>query len=207
MSKRMKIVVVLSLLFAGACVEASQMDYVTIDENGNGTWTDAFGNEYTFTGSWTTDPSGGTTQALVYDTSVAYLDGVQVDGFTFNQTGDYKIITYGTASDVAGIIRFYGDHTIIFYDNDQGIGQSIADGSGFPTPPQVPSVSLEQTLSGNPSQTIVTPFSGMPGYVSSSQPREYTFLSVVPVPEPGLFSLLACGVALLGIRRKRPVHG
>jgi hypothetical protein len=74
----------------------------------------------------------------------------------------------------------------------------------MPAVSMLPTVSLYQTLLGEPvSETVVTPISGMAGYAGLQ--RQYTFLSVIPVPEPGALSLLACSVALLALRRKKPV--
>jgi len=207
----LKILFVLTVLLGASPVFADQIENVVIDENGNGTWVNASGVEHTFAGARIIDPSGGTTaNALVYDTLVAFTGGNQVTGFTFSQNGDYNIYTRGAtpAEDVlAGIVRFYGGHYMIFYDNDQGFGQSLADQSGLPADPLLPSVPLYQTLIGDPSETYVTPVAGMAGFANASLVRDYTFLSVIPVPEPGVFSLLACGVALLGLRRKRPAIG
>ncbi len=173
-------------------VRADALDNVVIDEYGVGTWVDTENVLHSFSGTFMADPSGGTANALVYSTP-----------FTFAVEGDYKLYNPNT-SELVGIVRFYGNNTMIFYDSDIGTLPSPADGSGMPAVSMLPTVSLYQTLLGEPvSETVVTPISGMAGYAGLQ--RQYTFLSVIPVPEPGALSLLACSVALLALRRKKPV--
>jgi hypothetical protein len=173
-------------------VYADALDNVVIDEYGVGTWVDTVNVLHNFTGTFTADPSGGTANALVYETP-----------FTFDVQGDYQLYNPNT-SELVGIVRFYGNNTMIFYDNDVGTLPSPADGSGMPAVAMLPMVPLYQTMLGDPvSATVITPIEGMAGYAGLT--RQYTFLSVLPVPEPGTLSLLACSVALLALRRKRPI--
>jgi hypothetical protein len=195
----MKRVVLLTCCFVGVTASAGSLETISFDENGNGTWVNTANLTTTFSGTIITDPSGaGTTQALVYDLSSL--------GISFSVTGDYKIFTPGT-EDVVGVVRFYGGNQIIFYDNDFDAipaNQSLADRSGLPASYLSTLMEIDQTNpNGAITQTTVTPEAGMPGFTDGSN-RQYTFLSSLPVPEPGIFSLLACGVALLGLRRKRP---
>jgi hypothetical protein len=184
--------VFLLIVGASVLVQADALDNVVIDEYGVGTWVDTENVTHSFSGTFMADPSGGTASALVYSTP-----------FTFDVVGDYKLINPNT-SELVGIVRFYGNNTMIFYDNDVGTLPSPADGSGMPAVSMLPVVSLYQTLLGDPvSATVVTPVEGMAGYAGLT--RQYTFLSVLPVPEPGALSLLACSAVLLALRRKRPV--
>lgn len=193
-NKFMKILFGLAILFAGSAGYGGEIENVIIDEHGNGTWVDGGGTTHYFTGTFVTDPTDATRSALVYTTP-----------FAFAVQGDYEIWTPGDGGELAGVVRFYGNNTMIFYDNDVGpVGESLADGSGIPPERFLPMVPLDQTLVGDPSETTVLPVSGMAGY-QTDVTRYYTFLSVLPVPEPGVFSLLACGAALLALRRKRPV--
>jgi hypothetical protein len=198
-NKFMKILFGLAMLFLGSRVYGNAIEHVVIDENGNGTWTyEVDGESVTdsFTGTFVTDPTDTMRSALVYITP-----------FTFTVQGDYEIWTPGeNGGTLAGVVRFYGNNTMIFYDNDVGPGgESLADGSGIPPGRFLPMVPLDQTLLGDPSETTVLPISGMAGYQTEIT-RYYTFLSVLPVPEPGVLSLLACSMALLALRRKPAVR-
>jgi hypothetical protein len=180
------------IVAASGSVHADALDNVVIDEYGVGTWVDTDNQLHEFTGTFTKDPSGGMANALVYLTP-----------FTFDVQGDYKLFKPNT-SELVGVVRFYGNNNMIFYDNDVGFDPSPADGSGMPGDSMPFQMSLFQTLIGDPvSGTVVTPIAGMAGYVGLT--RQYTFLSVLPVPEPGALSLLACSAVLLALRRKRPV--
>jgi hypothetical protein len=172
---------------------AGTPETVVIDENGNGTWVDTESTSHAFSGTFMADPSGGRANALVYTTTL----------FTFDVQGDYKIVNPNTL-ELVGMVRFFNNNTMIFYDNDVGDIPSLADGSGIPDNSLLPTVSLFQTLLGEPgSSTVVSPINGMAGFAGVE--RQYTFLSVLPVPEPGVLSLLACSAVLLTLRRKRPV--
>lgn len=186
----------------GLSVYGGAIETVIIDENGNGTWVDENNVTYTFRGTFTTDPSGGSTGgALVYDTSVAYDGATPVSGFTLNTTGDYRILDPNSGS-LVGIVRFYSNNRMIFYDADVGPGgESLADGSGWPVNTMSFTDSYSQT---GVDELTVQPVSGMAGFATGID-RTYTFLSVLPVPEPGVFSLLACSAMLLALRRRSPV--
>jgi len=181
----------------GRCVYGGAVENVSIDQNGNGIWVTDSGT-YTFSGIFTGDPSSGTSQALVYDTSQAFLAGSPVAGFTFNTTGDYRILDPNSGS-LVGIVRFFGNNQIIFYDNDAGPGGEL---SGWPVN-TVGSFNEPYDQTGVNTLTVEA-ISGMPGFQTGID-RTYTFLSALPVPEPGIFALLACSAMLLALRRKSPV--
>jgi hypothetical protein len=191
-------VVLLACCFVARAAHAGSLETISIDENGNGTWVDTLNVTRTFTGAIASDPSLGASQALVYDLSSL--------GLSFSVAGDYKIFKQGT-EEIVGVVRFYDGNKIIFYDNDFDAipaNQSLADRSGLPTSYLSTLMEIDQTNpNGAITQTTVTPEAGMPGFTDGVN-RQYTFLSSLPVPEPGIFSLLACGIALLGLRRKRP---
>lgn len=180
----------LAVVFACGAASADALDNVVIDEYGEGTWVDTENVKHSFTGTFMADPSGGTASALVYTTP-----------FTFTVQGDYAIYTPGPeGGELVGVVRFYGNNTMIFYDSDSGYDPSVADGSGMPGNVTIPFQELE---GGQVGATVVTPIAGMAGFDGGN--RQYTFLSVYPVPEPGSLALLACSVALLAIRRRRPI--
>lgn len=183
------------LLVFGVSISAysGPIENVVIDEYGVGSWVDSADVTHAFTGTFMADPSGGTANAMVYSTP-----------FTFAVEGDYRLYVPGT-SELAGVVRFYGNNTMIFYDNDVGVSPSPADGSGMPSTYMPFHMWMEQTLVGDPqSATITTPLDGMAGYAGLQ--RQYTFLSVIPVPEPGVLSLFALSSVLLVLRRKKPVR-
>lgn len=195
----MKYFVVLSLCFVGVSVSGDPIPTVTIDEHGKGTWV-YNGGSHDFIGTFVDDPSDGVGgSALVYDTTSL--------GLTFFAFGDYKIFKPDT-DEVVGVVRFYDSHTIIFYDNDIGPGgESLADGSGdFPHADMFTVIPRDQILLGGGITGVeIIPATDMPGFTDGN--LQYTFLTSLPVPEPGVFALLACGAALLGLRRKKPVVG
>ena len=193
---KLKIHLICSLMvivFACKWAAAEAIESVEIDENGHGTFVDAFRVTHEFDGQFMADPSGGRDFALVYTTML----------FSFSVQGDYEIYTPNTEERV-GMVRFYGNNTLIFYDSDVGETPSIADGSGMPVNPMQYLLGLDQAFVGDPvSGARVTPREGMAGF--SGINRQYTFLSIYPVPEPGAFALLACSAALLALRRRRPL--
>jgi hypothetical protein len=199
----MKTTLLQAVLFTACCCIGSRMmagtiETISIDEHGNFTWVDTFSVSHSFkVSALSVDPSGGTTQALVYNTGTV--------GFSFSVRGDYRIMKPGT-EEVVGVVRFYEDNQIIFYDNDPGPGGSLADGSGLPPTYYLRQVVLDETpVGGSGTGLIVIPEdSEMPGFTDGN--RQYTFLTSLPVPEPGVFALLACGAALVGLRRKKPVR-
>ncbi len=178
-----------AVVCAGLIAHAGALENVVIDEYGNGTWVDSDDNTWEFDGAVGADPSGGALSALVYQTP-----------FTFSVQGDYEIYTADT-HELAGLVRFYGNNTIIFYDNDVGAGSSPADQSGIPAARMDFVLALSQTLAGEPASTDVNPSAGMAGFDGID--RLYTFLSVYPIPEPGAVALLACGAAVLMARRRK----
>jgi PEP-CTERM motif len=192
---RQQIYLIISLMlivFACTWAPAETIERVVIDENGHGSFIDAFSETHTFDGQFMADPSGGRNFALVYTTML----------FTFSVQGDYQIYTPNT-EELVGVVRFYGNNTLIFYDNDVGTYPSIADGSGMPLNTMPYLLGLDQTFVGDPvSGTVVTPRDGMAGYYDGN--RQYTFLSIYPVPEPGTLAFLLSSVALVALRRRHP---
>jgi hypothetical protein len=197
MKSNLLIFFILTAACMGRCVYGGAVENVIINQNGEGTWVTDSGT-YTFSGSFTTDPSGGTSQALVYDTSIAFPGGAPGSGFTFSTTGDYRIMDPNSGS-LVGIVRFYGGNRIIFYDNDAGPGGNL---SGWPG--NTVGLFNEPYDQTGVNTLTVEAISGMPGFQTGID-RTYTFLSSLPVPEPGIFALLACSAMLLALRRKVPV--
>ncbi len=185
----MRVFVSLAVVCATLMAQAGAVENVIIDEYGNGTWVDSENVIRPFIGVFGDDPSGGTLSALVYLTP-----------FTFSVEGDYEIYEPDT-HELVGLVRFYGNNTIIFYDNDVGFGSSPADGSGIPAGRMDFVLGLNQTLAGDPAATEVNPTAGMAGFEGID--RLYTFLSVYPIPEPGGMAMIACGTAIMLLRRRK----
>ncbi len=60
MTRRLFLILAAGFVFIALALPA-QADIITFDENGNGTWTDLFGNVTPLTGFTAADPTGGIT--------------------------------------------------------------------------------------------------------------------------------------------------
>ncbi|QNI36493.1 PEP-CTERM sorting domain-containing protein [Edaphobacter albus] len=182
--KRMAAVVAVVLLcFASAAYADSFSIHITVDENGNGTFTNTTGFYDTLTGYMAADPGpGGASSALTY--SLLNPPGLI--------SGDLLIYNGSVFSDV---VRFNSSNgTLVFYSNPADGYDSLAD---IASPPGS-YYSNTLTLFEIDGVVNFTPTAGQPGFVTGAAgPITYTLLSdPAPVPEPS--SLLLIGTGVLG---------
>lgn len=167
---------------------------ITVDENGNGLFTNTAGFSGTLPFDLQADPGpGGLSSVLTYSLlDPPGLTEGDVDLFDLN----------GTLSDV---IRFNPNETctdlstgcLLFYSNPIDGFDSLAD---TPAPP-APYTNLIDLAETTPF-TAYTPTAGEPGFVTGAGgPVTYNFIS--DVPEPLTLSLLGGGLAAIAVRRRK----
>jgi hypothetical protein len=206
MKNALRTVMLVSLFVPMATMAQVDCNFVTLDEKGNGTYIlDGPGLTINFTGSITTDPSGGARggRALVYTLP-----------FTFTQTGDY-LLTESDAEDTnitSDVVRFWGNNQVIFYSSNSDVDDPVsppddlADVSGLPVNSLTPSVVMQHPQPGlwppewSDWEGIQHEQLGDPGYAELN--LVYAFESV---PEPSTLALAGvglAGVALMAYRRR-----
>jgi hypothetical protein len=177
----------------------AQGPVITIDENGNGIGTLG-------PGFLANDPGpGGLPNVLTYN-------------LPFNTTkGDVLLTDFfnGTVS-VQDVLRFNGNGTVVFYSDNIGGSDALADTPSAPRSIYPVSVTLSEVGPEGNNGAFYTPVAGGPGFFANAVGASgtYHFISdatSVSVPEPGGRALLAVfgtsGAVLLFRRRRVPPVG
>jgi hypothetical protein len=168
---------------------------ISVDENGNGQFTNSNGFSSALPSASQADPGpGGLNNALTYGL-------LNPPGLT---AGDVFLTNAACGGCITDVIRFNPSEAVasstgalVFYSNDLG---SLAD-IGFPTANYTNTLSISESLTG----AIYTPVSGEPGFVAGSAgPVTYDLTSLAAdVPEPSTWAMMLLGFAGIGFMAYR----
>jgi hypothetical protein len=137
-----------------------------------------------------TDPGpGGLTGVLIY--TLPFL-GFQGDVF----------LTEGPGGAIMDVLRFNGNGTVIFYSDNTGGIDSLADTTSPPSTFYSNSVTLIEIGPEGLAGADYTPTAGQPGYDPNSI-ATYRFQSDGTIPEPASMFLMASGFAGLAFLVRR----
>jgi len=194
--KRIKALAAVGGLALAASLSASAALIITIDENGNGTWSQNSPTLYRFSGVLAPDPTGGLAgNVLVYTFHTNFVAGT--------------VVMKDAAGEVSDVIRFYKDQIIFYSSGPPGTG-SLAD-TGLPslTWGTYPYFEGTETV-GSDGQVGLWGYHPVgwdqPGYCMGDPQVYFNFISdVVPEPTTALAGvlLLLLIVGLQGIRHLR----
>jgi len=111
-----------------------------------------------------------------------------------------------TDADVAGnpfldVIRFNGNGTLVFYSDNVGGVDALADTPSPPTALYPNQVRIPEVGPEGNNGALYTPPPGGPGSVAGAIGLQYNIIS--DVPEPGLVALIVSGAGLLLVTLKQ----
>ena len=180
------------LLVIGSTAHAQFSVTITVDENGNGGFTNTIGFSSPLPGALAPDPGpGGLAAALTYDL-------LNPPGLV---AGDLMLLEPGSVN-ISDIIRYNSSNgTLVFYSDILSGSDSLAD-TGFPSASYANTLTLTEIgLEGNNGFTY-TPIAGQPGFVAGAAgPVTYVIMSDVggnQVPEPTSLSLVGTAILAMG---------
>lgn len=183
-----------SLLFViGGTAHAQAFSVtITVDENGNGRFTNTNGFSSALPGTLAPDPGpGGLAAALTYDL-------LNPPGLV---AGDLMLLEPGS-TDLSDIIRYNSSNgTLVFYSDILSGSDSLAD-TGFPSASYANTLTLTEIGPEGNNGFTYTPTAGQPGFVAGAGgPVTYVIMSDVggnQIPEPTSLSLVGAAILAMG---------